>query len=90
MLFYKTNRSLCDGAADAGNSAPNFCFSVPAMSKQNKSVISKHYSSEKLIALNTHIKCLAQGHNIQMTGYEPSTSVSRNRHSNHMTNMLQH
>ena len=34
------------------------------------------------------IKCLAQGHNILMSGFEPSTSVSRNQHSNYMTNML--
>ena len=34
------------------------------------------------------IKCLSKGHNILMPGFEPSTSVSRNRHSNHMTNML--
>ena len=29
------------------------------------------------------IKCLAQGHNILMPEFEPSTPVSRNRHSNH-------
>ena len=34
------------------------------------------------------IKCLARGHNILMPGFEPTTSVSRNRHFNHMTNML--
>ena len=34
------------------------------------------------------ITCLAQGHNILLPGFEPSTSVSGNRHSNHMTNML--
>ena len=35
------------------------------------------------------IKCLVQGHDILMQpGFEPSISVSRNRHSNHMTNML--
>ena len=73
-----------------------------------KSVISKCYSSEKFIALNTHhevvppgthftaestevmrIKCLAQGHNILMSGFETSIFASRNQHSNHMTNMLQ-
>ena len=30
------------------------------------------------------IKCLVQGHNMLMPGFEPSTSVSRNRHSNHI------
>ena len=34
------------------------------------------------------MKCLAQGHDKLMLGFEPSTSVSRNRHFN-MTNMLQ-
>ena len=34
------------------------------------------------------IKYLAQGNNILLPGFEPSTSVTRNRHSNHMTNML--
>ena len=29
------------------------------------------------------IKCLAQGHNILMSGFKLSTSVTRNRHSNH-------
>ena len=29
------------------------------------------------------IKCLAHGHNILMSGFEQSTSVTRNRHSNH-------
>ena len=71
-----------------------------------KWVISKCYSSENLITLNTiqkvnppgthftaesteamQIKCLAQGNNILMLGFEPSTSASRNRHSNHMTNI---
>ena len=78
------------------------------MGEHEKSVIFKCYSSEKLIALNTHhevvpsgthftgesteemrIKCLAQGHNTLIPGFEPSTSVSRNRQSNHTTNMLQ-
>ena len=35
-------------------------------------------------------KCRAQGHNILMqSGFEPSITVSRNRHLTHMTNMLQ-
>ena len=34
------------------------------------------------------IKCLAQGHNILMPGFEPSTSVSRNQHSKQTTIML--
>ena len=34
------------------------------------------------------MKCLAQGHNILMWGFEQSTSVTRIRHSNHLTNML--
>ena len=34
------------------------------------------------------IKYLAQGHNILLPGFEPSTSVSRNRHSRQTTNML--
>ena len=72
-----------------------------------KSMISKCYSSKKLIALNTihevdpsgthftaestdamQIKCLAQGHNILISGFVQSTSVTRNRYSNHYTNML--
>ena len=58
-------------------------------------------SSEKLIALNTlhdgvssfaHFTAESteamQGHRILMlAGIEPSASVSRNRHSNHMTNI---
>ena len=36
----------------------------------------------------TSIKCLAQGHNILMLGFEPSPSVSRSRHSNQITNIL--
>ena len=36
------------------------------------------------------IKFLAQGHKIRMLGFEPPTSVSRYRHSNHMTNMLRY
>ena len=77
------------------------------MANPLKSVIFKWYSSEKLIALNTHhevvptwysfhstvdwrmqIKCLPQGYDILIPDFEPSTSVSRNGHSNHMTNML--
>ena len=34
------------------------------------------------------IKCLAQGHSILMSGFEPSNTVSRERHSKHMTGML--
>ena len=34
------------------------------------------------------IKCLVLGHNtLMLPGFEPSTSESRNRHSNHMTNI---
>ena len=36
------------------------------------------------------IKRLAQGHNILLPGFEPSTSVSRNRHSSQTTNMLRY
>ena len=45
-----------------------------------------HFTGESTEAMQ--IKCLAQGHNILMPGYKPSTSVSRNQHSYHMTNML--
>ena len=45
-----------------------------------------HLTAESTEAMQ--IKCLAQGHNILMPGFEPSTSVSRNRHSNHLTNLL--
>ena len=34
------------------------------------------------------IKCLAQGYNIQMPGFEQSTSEFRNQYSNHMMNVL--
>ena len=34
------------------------------------------------------IKYLAQGNNILLPGFEPSTSVTRNRHSNQTTTML--
>ena len=48
-----------------------------------------HFTTESAEAIR--IKCLAQGHNILMLpGFEQSASVSRNRHPNHMTNMLQH
>ena len=30
------------------------------------------------------MKCFAHGHNILVSGFAPSTSVSRNRHSNHI------
>ena len=33
------------------------------------------------------IKYLAQGNNILLPGFEPSTSVTRNRHSNQATNI---
>ena len=46
----------------------------------------EHFTAESTEAMR--IKCLAQGHNILMPGFVPSTSVSRNRHSDHMTNML--
>ena len=46
-----------------------------------------HFTAESTEAMQT--KCLAQGHNILMLpGFEPSTSVSRNGHPNHMTNIL--
>ena len=45
-----------------------------------------HCTAESTEAMQ--IKHLAQGHNIQMPGFKPLTSVSRNRHSNHMTNIL--
>ena len=45
-----------------------------------------HFTAETTEAMR--IKCLSQRHNILIPGFEPSTSVSRNRHSNHMTNML--
>ena len=45
-----------------------------------------HFTAESTEAMP--IKCLAQGHNILMPGLEPSTPVSRNRHSNHMTNTV--
>ena len=46
-----------------------------------------HFTAKSTEAMR--IKCLAQGHKMQMPGFEPSTSASRNRYSNHMTNMLQ-
>ena len=45
-----------------------------------------HFTAESTEAM--WIKCLAQGHDILMSGFEQLTSVARNRHSNHMTNML--
>ena len=45
-----------------------------------------HFTADSTEAMR--VKCLAQGHNILMPGYEPSTSVTRNRHSNQTTNML--
>ena len=41
-----------------------------------------HFTAESTEAMR--IKCLAQGHNILMPGFEPPTSVSSNRHPNHM------
>ena len=40
-----------------------------------------HLTAESTEAMR--IKCLAQGNNILLPGFEPSTSVSRNRHYNH-------
>ena len=67
------------------------CYSskqLIAMDTLHKVVISPgtHFTTESTEAMR--IKCLAQGRNILMPGFEPSTSVSRNQHSNHMTNML--
>ena len=45
-----------------------------------------HFTAESTEA--TQIKCLAQGRKIMMLVFEPSASVSRNLHSNHMTNVL--
>ena len=42
-----------------------------------------HFTSESTEAM--WINGLAHGHNILMPGFELSTFVSRNRHSNHMT-----
>ena len=44
-----------------------------------------HFTVESTGAMR--IKCLAQGHNMLMPGFEPPTSVSRNLFSNHMTNI---
>ena len=33
LTVYSSNRLFGGGAADAGNAAPTFCFSVPAISK---------------------------------------------------------
>ena len=53
----------------------------------NHSYYYYYYTAESTDAMR--IKSFAQEHNILMPGFEPSTSVSRNRHSNHMSNMLQ-
>ena len=45
-----------------------------------------HFAAESTEAMR--IKYLAQGNNILLLGFEPSTSVTRNRHSNQTTNML--
>ena len=45
-----------------------------------------HFTAELTEAMQ--IKYLAQGNNILMPGFEPSTSVTRNRHSNQTTKML--
>ena len=47
-----------------------------------------HFSAELTEAMQ--IKYLAQGNNILLPGFEPSTSVSRNRHSGQTINMLCH
>ena len=39
-----------------------------------------HFTAESTEAMQ--IKYLAQGNNILLPGFEPSTSVTRNRHSN--------
>ena len=45
-----------------------------------------HFTAESNVAMR--IKCLAQGQNILMLpGFKPTTSVSRNIHHDHMTNM---
>ena len=45
-----------------------------------------HFTAESTEAMP--IKYLAQGNNILLSGFEPSTSETRNRHSNQTTNML--
>ena len=46
-----------------------------------------HFTDEYTEAMR--IRCLAQGHNILMLSwFEPSTSVSRNRHPNQITIMV--
>ena len=45
-----------------------------------------HFTAESTEAMR--IKCLAQKRSILIPGFQPSTSVSRNQHTNHMTNML--
>ena len=48
--------------------------------------VPKWYSAESTEAMR--IKFLAQGNNILLPGFEPSTSVFQNRHSSQPTNML--
>ena len=45
-----------------------------------------HFTAESTEAMQ--VKYLAQGNNILLPGFEPSTSASRNRHSNQTINML--
>ena len=45
-----------------------------------------HFTAESTEAIR--VKCLAQGRNILMPEFEPSTPVSRSRHFNHMSNIL--
>ena len=45
-----------------------------------------HFTAESTEAMQ--IKYLAQGNNILLPGFEPSTSVTRNRHLNQTANML--
>ena len=45
-----------------------------------------HFTAESTESMQ--IKYLAQRNNILLPGFEPSTSVARNRHSNQTTNML--
>ena len=67
------------------------CYSSEKIIAQNTltrfSPAGTHFTADSTEA--TRIMCLAQGHNILLPGFEPSTSVSRSRHSNYMTNMLQ-
>ena len=45
-----------------------------------------HFIAESTEAMR--MKCLAEGHNMLMLGFVPSTSVSRSHHPNHITIML--